>query len=683
MARNKLPELLAPAGSYKALEAAVSAGADAVYFGAQSFNARAGAENFADDEIAEAIKYLKLLGVKSNITMNTSLFAGELTDALGAAEKVLSAGADAIITADLGLAALIKRHFPDAELHASTQCVGENIRSAAELSKLGFSRMVASREISFEDLKTLCARSPIETEIFVHGALCVSHSGACLMSAMIGGRSGNRGECAQPCRLPYKCRGCEYPLSLKDLSLSGHITDILPLGVASLKIEGRMKSPEYVAGVVSVFRKLLDERRNATDDEVEYLSRLFSRSGFTDGYFTGNVTSSMLGTRTESDKREAKNIENTSFPKRKVPIDITASLHKGEPMKLSATLMREGKEYRAEVSGEEPSAALTSPLTAERVRENLNKLGATVFTANSVVLEMDENINLPISAVNGARRALTEALEAQILGEKTEKHGKFSLDVFGTAYSHEKSAYFVYGENITKSALDYFDRIFVPFDEYIKNGLCEYKNVGVAFTPVAFDGELEKIAENAKKCRELGANDALITNIWQFTIAKELGFTLHGDMRLNVWNPYSAAFYEREGLSTLVLSPEVTLSKAERVGGNIPHGYIAYGRLPLMTTEKCVIREINGIRAPREKCAYCDTHAFSYLKDRTDALFPVVREGYHRNVIFNSVPVYMLDKASEKMFSHFIFTDETCKKVDAIIAAARERSAPQGKFRRI
>jgi putative protease len=234
MADKKLPELLAPAGSLNAMEAAIAAGADAIYFGAKNFNARASADNFGDEEIVSAIKRLKTLGVKSNITMNTQLYEGELFDALKSAELVLNAGADAIITADLGLASLIKRYFPEAELHASTQVCGENTENAKLLEKLGFSRMVAAREITLPSLRLLCENSPIETEIFVHGALCVSHSGSCLMSSVIGGRSGNRGECAQPCRLPYKCRGCEYPLSLKDLALAAHIEDILPLGVASL-----------------------------------------------------------------------------------------------------------------------------------------------------------------------------------------------------------------------------------------------------------------------------------------------------------------------------------------------------------------------------------------------------------------------------------------------------------------
>ena len=207
--KNKAPELLAPAGSMRALDAAVAAGADAVYFGAKSFNARAGADNFSDEEITEAIRKLEILGVRSNITMNTQLFGGELKDALLCAEKVLCAGADAIIVADIGLATLIKRYFPEAEIHASTQLCGENVKNAEIFKSLGFSRMVAAREISFENLRFLCENSPIETEIFVHGALCVSHSGSCLMSSVIGGRSGNRGECAQPCRLPYKCGGCE------------------------------------------------------------------------------------------------------------------------------------------------------------------------------------------------------------------------------------------------------------------------------------------------------------------------------------------------------------------------------------------------------------------------------------------------------------------------------------------
>ncbi|MBO5023860.1 MAG: U32 family peptidase [Clostridia bacterium] len=685
MADIKLPELLAPAGSLQALEAAVAAGADAVYFGTKNFNARASADNFGAEEIVSAIKRLKTLGVKSNITMNTQLYEGELFDALHDAELVLNAGADAIITADLGLASLIKKYFPEAELHASTQVCGENTENAKILKSLGFSRMVAAREITLPSLRKLCESSPIETEIFVHGALCVSHSGACLMSSVIGGRSGNRGECAQPCRLPYKCRGCEYPLSLKDLALASHIEDILPLGVASLKVEGRLKSPEYVYGVISVYRKLLDEGRNATKDEMEYLASLFSRSGFTNGYFEEKISRSMLGVRTQENKSASRTAQVDVKYGKKLPVKMYARLFAGEPIKLSGTVLRSGETFFAEVLGSVAEEARTSPVSADRVRENLLKLGTTIFEAETgdVTVEAGENVMIPMSAVNAVRRELCERLTALLDGKKEEKHPIYNRDKFPLVRSDKKSAYFVYASSLTQKALAYFDDIFVPPDEYIVGGLRNYENVGVALQPVAFDTELPTVREKLQKCVSLGCKKALITNLWQVDMAKNLGMKLYGDMRLNVWNPYSAAIYEKLGFKSVIISPELSASKASRLGAGIARGIIAYGKIPVMTLEKCAIRDMNALTVPREKCTFCDGKKFSYLKDRTDTVFPVAREAGHRNVIFNSVPIYMLDKERAGLFSHFVFTDEKPFEVDAIIECAREKSAPRGKFKRI
>lgn len=679
----KLPELLAPAGSMRALEAAVCAGADAVYFGAKNFNARAGAENFSDDEITLAIKRLKTLGVRSNITMNTQLYEGELCDALRDAERVLNAGADAIITADLGLASLIKKYFPEAELHASTQVCGENTENAKVLAGLGFSRMVAAREISLESLRLLCEGSPIETEIFVHGALCVSHSGACLMSSVIGGRSGNRGECAQPCRLPYKCRGCEYPLSLRDLSLAGHITDILPLGIASLKVEGRLKSPDYVAGVISVYRKLLDEGRNAGREEMEYLASLFSRSGFTAGYFEKNVSRAMLGVRTQSDKNETKSTAAQKLAPRKLLLDISAELEAGSPLLLRGKAYRGEETLEACVLGEAVQEAQTAALTEARVCENLAKLGASMFTPGKVEADVRGNVIIPISAINAARRALCERLEAALTPKTEEKHPIYIKETFKSSRSAKKSAYFVYAESVTPKALAYFDEIFLPMDEYLSSSLAGRENVHVALPPVAFDAEIPAVREKLRACRGKGARKALITNLWQAEMARSLGMALCGDMRLNVWNPYSAAVYERLGFDSFIASPEVPLKKAAHIGAGIGRGAVVYGKVPVMTLEKCIIRDMNGSTLAREKCRICDGKKFTYLRDRTDTVFPIAREAGHRNVIFNSVPIYMLDKDTSGLFSHFIFTDEKKNEVDAVIDAALKKSAPKGKFKRI
>ncbi len=299
----KKSELLCPVGGYDTLQAALLGGADAVYFGTKDFNARMNAKNFTREETLAAIKLCHEKGVRAYITMNTLLTDRALSSALENVSFLYEAGCDALILADVGLSSLIKEYFPDMELHASTQMSGHSLGTASFLKEKGFSRMVLAREMDRENIRTLCQNSPIETEVFVHGAICASASGQCLMSSMIGDRSGNRGECAQPCRLPYNGT---YPLSFKDLSLASHINEILDLGIHSLKIEGRMKSPEYVYTVSRTWRTLLDEERCATKKELDALAGVFSRSGFTDGYFVKDISPNMLGTRTNADKDKTR-----------------------------------------------------------------------------------------------------------------------------------------------------------------------------------------------------------------------------------------------------------------------------------------------------------------------------------------------------------------------------------------
>ena len=305
------PELLSPAGSPEALRAAVMGGADAVYIGGNEFNARINAANFTLDEIKKAADFCHKNGVRLHVAVNILILDREMKRALEYIKDLYLCGVDAIICADMGLAREIHRHFPDLELHASTQMSGHNSDAAKLLSDMGFSRMVCAREMSREDIFTLCKNSPIDIEMFIHGAICVCHSGQCLMSSLIGGRSGNRGLCAQPCRMQYNG---SYPLSIKDMCLASHITEILRLGVCSLKIEGRMKSPEYVYGVTKIYRRLLDEGRNATEKEIKELTNLFSRSGFTDGYFTKKISKQMNGIRSEADKIATMRTKQSFLP---------------------------------------------------------------------------------------------------------------------------------------------------------------------------------------------------------------------------------------------------------------------------------------------------------------------------------------------------------------------------------
>lgn len=388
--KRDLPELLAPAGSLQALKAAVEGGADAIYIGTSAFNARMNAKNFDDAELSEAIKLAHSFGAKVYITANTLIFDKETDAYLKNAEKVYLLGADALIVADIGMAREVKKRIP-IELHASTQLSGHNVQMARELYEAGFSRMVLAREMPSADIKEFCKNSPIESEVFVHGALCVSYSGQCLFSSIVGGRSGNRGECAQPCRLPYGKNG-SYPLSLKDLSLAEHITELCDMGVSSFKIEGRMKSAEYVRDVTKVWRTLLDERRNANRSEMEYLAKVFSRGGHTDAYFTEKVNSSMLGIRSEQNKKESAEILPFEKITRKLPLELKASILKDNPMSLEAN----DGDVCVTVFGDVPWEARTAPIGKDGVKKSLAKLGDTPYALKNIEIELDEGLIVPI-----------------------------------------------------------------------------------------------------------------------------------------------------------------------------------------------------------------------------------------------------------------------------------------------
>lgn len=685
MTKNK-PEILSPAGNPEALYAAAEAGADAVYFGTEFFNARMNAGNFTEEETARAMDYCRRLGIKTYITLNTQLYGGEVYDAAKKAAHLYDMGADAFITADLGLARVLHAVYPEIEFHASTQMTGQNAESAAAFAKMGFTRMVAPRELSLRDIRALCAESPIETEIFIHGALCVSASGQCLLSSVIGGRSGNRGQCAQPCRLPYLCaKGQGYPLSLKDLCLAGHVAELTSCGVASFKIEGRMKSADYVYNVTRIYRRLLDEKRNASDEEISELARLFSRSGFTDGYFTEKINSSMLGIRTESDKRATSDGEAfIRTNSRKLPLDIKAEFFADRPPEIHGEVTRGGKKTAVSVIGSDAPKNEYPAVSTERIRENLAKLGSTLYRAENIALHGTENARFPLSAVNALRRALCDALDDALVGHRESisqrKPKPCTVEERKTSFIGS-TAYFTKAESITEKARGCFSRIYVPLMQYIKLKNPS-KNTGVALPPVVFPHETEEVCAAMKKAAAMGCSFALITNLWQVKEAAALGFELCGDMRLGICNGESAAAVCDMGFDRIIISSEARgIPKAK-----IPRGAIIYGALPVMTLEKCAIREVCGAKLPEiSSCRYCDTHGFTYLCDRTGAKFPMTREFSHRNVIFNSVPVWMADKkrGMDCDFYHFIFTNESAADVDRIITKTEKGEACDGKFCRL
>ena len=672
---NILPELLCPAGSSDALDAAIEGGADAVYLGGTSFNARINAKNFGGDALRSAVLRAHAFGVKVYLTLNTLATDREMTAYVDAAREAVRAGVDALIVADLGGTMAIRRALPGVELHASTQMSGHNAQMATELSRFGFSRMVVAREISMENLRALMEKSPIEIEMFVHGALCVSHSGQCLFSSIVGGRSGNRGECAQPCRLPYACAGCDkgkkgeqYPLSLKDLSLAAHVPFLIDCGVSSLKVEGRMKSPEYVRDVARIWRRLLDERRAATPREMQELANAFSRGGFTDGYFTEKIGRGMLGIRSESDKSESRALSPFTGLTRRIPLTIEAKICRNEPIALS---LSDGIR-RVTVEGEVPMDAINAPLSREVVERNLSKLGGTFYEVGSFALSLDDGLMLPMSKLNDLRRRAVQALdEGKTASVMAEEYPYEPQQPDGRRKSL-RTARFYDPVQITEQAKSFFDVLYLPLHKHtpIANG--------VVMPPVIFDGDMQTVEEQLSRAVRNGAQYALVGNLGHLDLVRRVGLIPVGDYRLNITNAQTVRTLEELGVSSMLVSPELTMPQMRDIGGDV--AVIVYGKLPLMTLEKCAIRDVAG-------CERCETGNVT-LRDRRGVEFPILREWEHRNVIYNSLPTNMSDREEDLLRAkitnrHFVFTTETPKAVNNVIYAHLTRKPLSESVRRL
>lgn len=678
---NKLPELLSPAGSFEALKAAIDGGADAIYMGGASFNARINAENFGQESMGEAIRLSHAYGVKLYQTVNTMIFDREREDFLRSVEASARLGIDAFIVSDLGAAELLHEYLPEIPLHASTQMSIHNADGARLLEKYGFTRVVPARELSREDIACMVKNTSLEIEMFIHGALCVSHSGQCLFSSLVGGRSGNRGLCAQPCRLPYACggekAGNKYPLSLKDLSLAEHIEEIIVSGVASLKIEGRMKSPEYVRGVTAVWRELLDGGKNATKSDIQRLADFFSRGGFTDSYYKKAVGHGMLGVRSEEDKQASRNTPKFNKITRKVPIDISAEIFEGENSRLTLSL----GDRAVTVCGDVAQRAINAPISRENVEKCLSKLGDTPFKVGELEIKLGDNVMMPISALNALRREGAESLMTLVSEVKEPKIGKISSERCQNAPKNRNIGRFYSPESISDKAREFFDVILLPLDKY-----CEKTNIADGFwmPEVTFDREWAKVEKMLSVSAEKHPEYIVVSNLGQIEKIRQIlpHARLIADFRFNIGNCRSALFFEKLGFESYVASAELTLPQLRDLDG--AKSAIVYGRIPLMLLEKCVIKELYG---DKRGCEICERNE-AKMRDRRGFVFPVMRTAEHRNLIFNSTPTYMADRQDALLQSgitdrHFIFTTETQGEIDGVIEAYKTRRAPSGEVRRI
>ena len=640
-------ELLSPAGGLDSLIAAVQTGADAVYMGFGAFNARRSAKNFTDEEFASAVAYCHLRGVRVFLTLNTLLTDRELEQAAESLRKASDMGVDAVLVQDWGLLTLAREIVPDVPLHASTQMSLFTLGGANEAAALGLERVVLARELARDEIREICAGCPAQIEVFAHGALCMCYSGQCEMSAVVGERSGNRGACAQPCRLPYgvngPCRG-GHPLSLKDANLSAYLTEMEAMGVACLKLEGRMKRPEYVAVVTGIYRRLLDEKRRPTAEESRQLEQAFSRSGFTDSYWLGKKGPQMFGTRPENAPEpkelfaKAREMYENGRENRKIPINLRLTVRRGEPVGLSGACAVRGGAAFAMGTGAVPEEARNRAVTAEELRQRLSKTGGTVFTADRIEIELDEGLTIPASAVNGLRRELLEELAERRKDIPTRR--KLPALPLPDAPEGGQAMRFTCSvqkaEQVTAALLaEKPAAVYVPVEELerlapeLDWGETELCAVLPRIFRTADETPLRQLLEQHPE-----ASAVAIGNLGHLPIARGLNRTLRGDFGLNIFNSRALLFWQGQELASATVSFELRWQQVRDLRKYLPCEAIIYGRLPLMVTENCVTR-----------CSVGCTHgAGSVLTDRTGAQFPVLCGYGCRCEIQNSRTLFLADK---------------------------------------
>ena len=643
-------ELLSPAGSPEGVIAAVQNGADAVYMGMGAFNARRGAKNFTDEEFVKAVRYCHVRGCKVYVTLNTLVNDREMRDAVVAAKLASDAGADALIVQDLGMSYAIRCALPDIPLHASTQMSLHNLAGVEAAAEMGITRAVLARELSFEQIRFITKNASIETEVFVHGALCFCHSGQCYMSALIGRRSGNRGLCAQPCRLQYSLGGRmdDHPLSLKDNCLVDQIRRLEEAGVASLKIEGRMKRPEYTGIVTGVYAKAIREQRNPDKEEMELLEKTFSRQGFTQGYFIGDKLD-MFGVRSEPDK-DADKIFATARKQyaegemRRVPVHFYTVLEKGEHIKAIAF---DDDGHKAIATGPVPERAKRQGLTEQYLTEQMFKTGGTPYNCIENKAKAEPGLYLPASEINELRRKLI----AQLSAEREKAPGRRTLripappvnvpaisdpariDQVRTAEQLTPELAELKPDYIYFPAMELAEN-FDPLRPFIDNGA---RPVAVMPRVITDDQSREPYAA-LEKLFDYGVNEALTGNLGHVFIARQAGMKVRGDFGLNAFNSYTLRVLQDAGFISATASFELRLAQIKAMAKPIDTELIIYGRLPLMVSDQCIIRQSAG---------RCNCQTPGQLSDRMGSVFPVVKEFGCRNVIYNAHKLYLADKRDD------------------------------------
>lgn len=643
-------ELLSPAGSPEAVAAAVQNGAGAIYLGYGAFNARRNAKNFSKEELAAAVSYCHLRGVKVYLTMNTLVGDRELPAAAQLAAEASGLGVDAVLVQDLGVARMLRQTVPDLDIHASTQLTVHSLDGVRLCADLGMKRVVLSRELDKKAIEHICANSPIEIEVFVHGALCMCYSGQCFFSSVIGGRSGNRGLCAQPCRLKYGWNGKAdgYPLSLKDMSLASHLRELRKLGVACVKIEGRMKRPEYVAVVTRVYAQAIAQGREPTPAELEELAAAFSRQGFTDGYYQGATGKEMFGVREET--KEPKELfaraRATYLGKENplVPVKLYALVRRGEPVQVG---VEDDKGRVVTAAGPVPEDAVNRPLTRRTVEEQISKTGGTPYRCQKAAALVEEGLSVPLSALNALRRQVLDELGTRRSALPERRRTEFHP---GVKYDNPTAppvlnAYLSRADQLSPELARLVDGlIYLPADQLATHPECAETvrkaggQLAVVLPRIVWDREKKELMVQLEAARDLGVTEALIGTWGLLPLVNKLGLTPRGDFGLGLFNSYTMKEAKRLGLKSVTASFELKLAQIRDLSKDLPVELIGYGRLPLMITENCAIHNRAG------RCA-CDNS--NLLTDRKGARFPVVKAPGCRNEILNSKKLYLADKAAD------------------------------------
>lgn len=670
-------EILAPAGSFDSLVAAVRCGANAVYLGTKLLNARRNAANFSDEELVKAVEYCHARNVKVYLALNTLVSDSELETAYEAIKAACNANVDALILQDLGLAAIVRRVSSSMPMHASTQMSVQSIEGIKELEKLGFSRAVLPRELSEKEIKAISSQTDMELEYFVHGALCMCVSGQCLMSSILGGRSGNRGLCAQPCRLPFgvNSKGGSN-LSLKDLSLVDELGRLEKAGICSFKIEGRMKRPEYVAAAVTACKNSVNSVENKELNQS--LQAVFSRSGFTKGYFEGKLGKEMFGIRRKEDVKQASGVLSglqKLYEKENplIKVDFELTIKKDEPIKLVASALDKKAVSRASL----PQKALNRAVTTDEVSERISKCGGTQFYAENIKIDLDDGLFVSAGELNALRRDVLSALEEEIAFAE-----KKAVDCYNQTFNCHSAACAkihvrFFKEEQIPDKLDGITRAIVPLEtsgETVKKMLALGIEVAAEIPSAVFSNSANYVKE-LEKLKSHGISLAWVCNLDGIGIAKEADISFTTGFGMNIFNSCSLEELQNIGATDCLLSCELSLSQAAALGGEIPRGVMAYGRIPLMLTRNCPIK--NQI-----SCAECGSN--SVLVDRMNVEFPVLcKNGC--SIILNSRPLWVADKLNEIRnvdYTLLYFTNETQENCKEIIRSFKNCEKPQAEFTR-